>query len=168
MFISQLVSISGESVPVSKMPVPKHEHDTYCPDSHKRHTLFCGTRLLQTHDPTGKIVKALVVRTGYATAKGELVRSILFPKPVHMKFYTDSMRFVVVSFGLGKSCLLFHRKWNIMSVNIRKARFTQWAWIPNVINEKQFGWLWFRHMQALFWKCCKTFCLCDHANFATC
>ena len=89
-------------MPVSKMPVPRHEHDTYSPDSHKRYTLFCGTRVLQTHDPKGEIVKALVVRTGYATAKGELVRSILFPKPVDMKFYTDSMKFVVVSFCLGE------------------------------------------------------------------
>ncbi len=92
---------SGESVPVTKMPVPKHEEDTYSPETHKRHTLFCGTRLLQTHDPSGEVVRALVVRTGYSTAKGELVRSILFPKPVDLQFYADSMRFVIVSFCLG-------------------------------------------------------------------
>ena len=86
---------------MSKMPISKLEQDQYSPELDKRNTLFCGTKVLQTHDPTGEIVKALVVHTGYSTAKGELVRSILFPKPVDMKFYTDSLKFVGVSIFLG-------------------------------------------------------------------
>jgi len=31
---------------------------------------------------------------GFSTSKGELVRSILFPKPVDFKFSQDGMKFV--------------------------------------------------------------------------
>ena len=31
---------------------------------------------------------------GFNTAKGDLVRSILFPKPMGFQFYTDSIRFI--------------------------------------------------------------------------
>ena len=37
---------------------------------------------------------AVVVSTGFATAKGELVRSVLFPKPNRFSFYTDSFKFI--------------------------------------------------------------------------
>jgi magnesium-transporting ATPase (P-type) len=44
-------------------------------------------------------VMAVVVRTGFSTAKGEMVRSILFPKPMSgFKFYQDSVRFVIFLF----------------------------------------------------------------------
>ena len=32
--------------------------------------------------------------TGFTTAKGSLVRSILFPKPVGFQFFRDALRFV--------------------------------------------------------------------------
>jgi magnesium-transporting ATPase (P-type) len=44
-------------------------------------------------------VMAVVVRTGFSTAKGEMVRSILFPKPLSgFKFYQDAVRFVIFLF----------------------------------------------------------------------
>lgn len=39
-------------------------------------------------------VFAVVIRTGYLTAKGELVRSILYPPPADFKFETDSYKFI--------------------------------------------------------------------------
>jgi magnesium-transporting ATPase (P-type) len=45
-------------------------------------------------------VIAVVVRTGFSTAKGELVRSILFPKPMGFKFYKDSVKFILVLFTI--------------------------------------------------------------------
>ena len=47
-----------------------------------------------------KRVKALVIRTGYSTAKGELVRAMLFPKPHKFKFYEDSFKFIGVLFAI--------------------------------------------------------------------
>ncbi|WAR15784.1 AT134-like protein, partial [Mya arenaria] len=43
--------LTGESVPVTKTPLPdsKREHDVkYCLKEHARHTLFCGTQVIQT------------------------------------------------------------------------------------------------------------------------
>ena len=55
----------GESVPVTKMPVPPTSKDLYSPESHKRHTIFCGTKVLKTQPTqTGGKVTALVIRTG--------------------------------------------------------------------------------------------------------
>lgn len=38
--------------------------ELYSPEIHKRHTLFCGTTVIQTRFYTGELVKAIVVRTG--------------------------------------------------------------------------------------------------------
>ena len=45
-------------------------------------------------------VRAVVVNTGFCTAKGELIRSILIPKPIIFKFYQDSAHFVMALFGV--------------------------------------------------------------------
>ena len=43
------------------------------------------------------------VSKGYMTCKGELIRAILFPKPIHFRFYQDlvqvAMLFTVFGFG---------------------------------------------------------------------
>lgn len=72
--------------------------EPYCTDIHKRHTLFCGTQILQTRYYGQDKVRAVVIRTGFTTAKGELVRSILYPKPIGFKFYIDSLKFVLLMF----------------------------------------------------------------------
>lgn len=41
---------------------------------------------------------ALVVRTGSSTAKGNLIRSIMFPKNMDFEFYLDSIKFVIIMF----------------------------------------------------------------------
>ncbi|KAA3674100.1 cation-transporting P-type ATPase 13A3/4/5 [Paragonimus westermani] len=57
---------------------------------------------------------AMVVRTGFRTAKGELVRSILYPKPMKFKFTQDALKFVAALGGLSVlgfavSVFLMHR-----------------------------------------------------------
>lgn len=42
----------------------------------------------------------LVVRTGFTTSKGALVRDILYPKPYKYHFYRDSMVVVGIMFVL--------------------------------------------------------------------
>lgn len=41
-------------------------------------------------------VLGLVIRTGFVTTKGNLVRDILYPKPSKFKFYRDSLIFVSI------------------------------------------------------------------------
>ncbi|KAG6017771.1 hypothetical protein E4U43_000009 [Claviceps pusilla] len=99
--------LTGESVPVSKLPAPE---DTLCtldlgassvaPEI-ARHFLYCGTKLIRTRRPQedsdgDAVALALVVRTGFNTTKGALVRSMLFPKPSGFKFYRDSFRYISV------------------------------------------------------------------------
>ena len=67
--------------------------ETYDPETHKRHTLFAGTTVIQTRYYGQSVVKAVVVSTGFQTAKGDLIRSILYPKPMGFKFYQDSIRY---------------------------------------------------------------------------
>lgn len=43
------IACSGESVPVTKTPVTvSEENEIYLAEGHKRHTLFCGTAVIQT------------------------------------------------------------------------------------------------------------------------
>ncbi|XP_053853383.1 polyamine-transporting ATPase 13A2 isoform X7 [Vidua macroura] len=86
--------LTGESVPVMKTPLPAGGA-AYCPEEHRRHTLFCGTQVIQAKAYVGGEVLAVVTRTGFCTAKGDLISSILYPKPVSFKFYKDAVKFVL-------------------------------------------------------------------------
>ncbi len=54
---------AGESVPVTKTPLPQ-DNSQYRPELLKRHTLFCGTQVIQTRFYGNSCVLAVVVRTG--------------------------------------------------------------------------------------------------------
>ncbi|XP_048833620.1 polyamine-transporting ATPase 13A3 isoform X1 [Brienomyrus brachyistius] len=95
--------LTGESVPVTKTNLPNPGQvakgsagdGIYSVEEHKRHTLFCGTTVIQTRFYAGEPVKAVVIRTGFNTAKGQLVRSILYPKPTDFKLYRDAYLFLL-------------------------------------------------------------------------
>ncbi|CAH1993211.1 unnamed protein product [Acanthoscelides obtectus] len=91
--------LTGESVPVTKTALHSGS-ELYDPETHKRHTLFAGTHMIQTRFYGGENVFARVVRTGFSTTKGSLVKSILFPTPVGLKFYKDSLKFVFFLFTI--------------------------------------------------------------------
>ncbi|XP_062449418.1 polyamine-transporting ATPase 13A2 [Rhea pennata] len=86
--------LTGESVPVMKTPLPAGTA-VYSPEEHRRHTLFCGTHVVRAKAYVGQEVLAVVTRTGFCTAKGDLISSILYPKPVSFKFYKDAVKFVL-------------------------------------------------------------------------
>ncbi|XP_033763720.1 LOW QUALITY PROTEIN: probable cation-transporting ATPase 13A3 [Pecten maximus] len=92
--------LTGESVPITKTPLPNPNMSRSQADvmfsmrEHARHVLFCGTKIIQTRYYDKHKVRAVVIRTGYNTAKGELVRSIMFPKPVDFKFEVDTYKFL--------------------------------------------------------------------------
>ncbi|XP_035583247.1 polyamine-transporting ATPase 13A2 isoform X2 [Zalophus californianus] len=106
-------SLTGESVPVLKTALPEGP-EPYCPETHRRHTLFCGTLVLQARAFVGPRVLAVVTRTGFCTAKGGLVSSILHPRPINFKFYKHSMKFVaalsvLALLGTVYSIFILHR-----------------------------------------------------------
>eukprot|EP00057_Strongylocentrotus_purpuratus_P007019 XP_011661493.1 PREDICTED: probable cation-transporting ATPase 13A3 isoform X1 [Strongylocentrotus purpuratus] len=88
--------LTGESVPVTKTPLPNPQgvKMIYSMDTHKRHTLFCGTKVIQVRTHGDEAVKCVVTQTGFSTAKGQLVKSILYPKPTEIKLYRDALLFV--------------------------------------------------------------------------
>ncbi|KAJ8954194.1 hypothetical protein NQ318_005789 [Aromia moschata] len=83
----------GESVPITKNPLPNNIKP-YNVKEDVSHTLFCGTKVIQTRVKGDEQVLAVVIRTGYLTTKGELVRSILYPPPADFKFESDSYKFI--------------------------------------------------------------------------
>lgn len=99
--------LTGESVPVSKTPLTDDALkylNLNTPSVHPniaKHFLFGGTKVIRARRPHNvddddAIALAIVVRTGFLTTKGALVRSMLFPKPSGFKFYRDSFRYISV------------------------------------------------------------------------
>ncbi|KAG0002685.1 hypothetical protein BGZ80_010293 [Entomortierella chlamydospora] len=112
--------LTGESVPVSKIPVTEKALQlldlslSNIPSDLARHFLFSGTKIIRARPGAPAPKKALrtddaeygmtqaprglamVVRTGFNSTKGSLIRSMLFPKPNDFQFYRDSFRFIGV------------------------------------------------------------------------
>ncbi|XP_076763504.1 polyamine-transporting ATPase anne boleyn isoform X1 [Xylocopa sonorina] len=99
--------LTGESVPVTKTPIPSSSEMIYDTKEHARHTLFCGTRVIQTRYYGSEKVLAVVVRTGFNTSKGGLVRSIMYPPPVDFKFEQDSYKFVILLAGIASIGVIY-------------------------------------------------------------
>ncbi|KAL8188329.1 UNVERIFIED_CONTAM: hypothetical protein K2H54_065675, partial [Gekko kuhli] len=95
--------LTGESIPVTKTHLPRDDRQqpwrTSCEDDYRRHVLFCGTQVIQAKGGGKKPAKAVVLRTGFNTAKGDLVRSILYPKPMSFRLYRDAIRFLMFLIG---------------------------------------------------------------------
>ncbi|KAJ2334908.1 hypothetical protein GGI00_001629, partial [Coemansia sp. RSA 2681] len=119
--------LTGESVPESKSPLEHtskvlQEIDmaahTFKPRV-SRHVLFAGTKIVRVRkvnsvygraatsgmdasQPAALNLRAtaMVLRTGFCTTKGTLVRSILFPRPTKFRFYRDAFRFIGVLAGI--------------------------------------------------------------------
>ncbi|KAH9413831.1 hypothetical protein DERP_009429 [Dermatophagoides pteronyssinus] len=71
--------LTGESLPVPKVPLVDNPTSIYSSSVHKSNTLFSGTKLLNVYSKENIDIMAVVVRTGFSTTKGELARSILYP-----------------------------------------------------------------------------------------
>ncbi|GFQ95273.1 probable cation-transporting ATPase 13A3 [Trichonephila clavata] len=93
--------LTGESTPITKVPVPNDPNTRFNTIVNKRNTLFCGTQVLHSRSVDGSPVKAVVYRTGFTTSKGELVRAILFPKPINFKLYSELFKCMVLFFVIG-------------------------------------------------------------------
>uniref|UniRef100_A0A8C5QBH1 Cation-transporting ATPase n=1 Tax=Leptobrachium leishanense TaxID=445787 RepID=A0A8C5QBH1_9ANUR len=88
--------LTGESIPVTKTSllnvdngIPWKQH---IGEQSKGHVLFCGTEVIKTKPSDEGMVKAVVLQTGFNTAKGDLIRSILYPKPVNYEITRDILK----------------------------------------------------------------------------
>ena len=90
--------LTGESAAAIKyqISVNNQVYDSNQFDSIKKHTIFSGTKIIQSRPNPGSKCYGLVTKTGFITLKGDLVREILFPPKVKSSFYTDSLIFVGV------------------------------------------------------------------------
>ncbi|KAI9625520.1 hypothetical protein H4Q26_016239 [Puccinia striiformis f. sp. tritici PST-130] len=122
--------LTGESIPVSKFALPSSNLNLMASlngdpsPALAKHILFCGTNIIRVRKANqlarskGSLPEnaalAMVIRTGFSTTKGALVRSMLFPKPMDFAFYRDSFRFIgalglIASFGfIGSSINFLH------------------------------------------------------------
>ncbi|RZF33632.1 hypothetical protein LSTR_LSTR007010 [Laodelphax striatellus] len=102
--------LTGESAPVLKTSpvVSPDSRETYSPSSvHMRHTLFCGTQIIQTRYYGDDEVLAIVTQTGRITAKGQLIQAILFPKELVFDFFDEAMKCVIALFCLAGIAMIY-------------------------------------------------------------
>ncbi|OQR83461.1 P-type ATPase (P-ATPase) Superfamily [Achlya hypogyna] len=103
--------LSGESVPLRKEPLRTgdyaHLARLHMNTRHRKHVVFGGTKLLQ-HTPYARLDDTLsipeppdrgclvyVLRTGFATTQGDLLRAILFAAPRLTATNRESMYFIL-------------------------------------------------------------------------
>ena len=86
--------LTGESIPVMKSSLPFVSSEVYSLKGSEKHTLFGGSSVIQTRPVGDEPVLGLVKNTGFLTTKGSLIRDILYPKEIKLKFYQDSIKFV--------------------------------------------------------------------------
>ncbi|XP_055343769.1 polyamine-transporting ATPase 13A3-like isoform X2 [Paramacrobiotus metropolitanus] len=88
-------SLTGESIPVPKIAISTTEtNERFSIRHHGRHILFSGTKVLQTRGDGDTPTTAIVVRTGFMTNKGEIIRSIMYPKPVDFHFQNQTYYYI--------------------------------------------------------------------------
>ncbi|CAH2060757.1 unnamed protein product, partial [Iphiclides podalirius] len=105
--------LTGESVPVTKTALQRVDRP-FDPKEHASSVLYCGTSVIQTRYYNNEPVRALVLRTGYNTSKGQIVRSILYPVPADFKFDQDSYKFILILAGIAivGLCYTVGLKWS--------------------------------------------------------
>ncbi|VDO07249.1 unnamed protein product [Rodentolepis nana] len=124
------LELIGESIPQKKSPItelPTNEDRKIDIRRLARHILFSGTRVLQARPSHMEpYVKAVVLRTGFLTVKGDLVRAILHPRPLDIDFTLDSFRFlsimtvIAIAGSVYTWLILYHFKFSISTL-VRKS-----------------------------------------------
>ena len=92
-------SLTGESIPITKTPIRDRisEKDIFDPYQDKKNILYEGTNVMQAKQAKDSpYVLGLVIRTGFTTTKGQLIRNILYPKPNKFRFFEESVKFILV------------------------------------------------------------------------
>ena len=110
--------LTGESTPIIKSQIPKiKDHFDY--DADKKYFLFAGTKIIQKRSRDKKKLLGLVTEIGFSTIKGNLIRSILYPKKMDEKFQKDSYKYIafmsvlcIAGFAISIPFLLRTQDWS--------------------------------------------------------
>jgi len=97
--VSALVNesmLTGESVPVLKEPVTESDEILDMNGVHKNSVLFSGSSLMAIRG-SGPL-HAVVLRTGFETSQGKLIRTILFASDRVTASSRDAFKFIVILF----------------------------------------------------------------------
>ena len=89
--------LMGESIPVNKTSLHSTS-EIYSDKKCTKHTLYGGTRVIQTRNFNEEPIYGLVRNTNFLTAKGSLIREILYPSEFNFKFTHDSEKFILIGF----------------------------------------------------------------------
>ncbi|TMW68177.1 hypothetical protein Poli38472_007849 [Pythium oligandrum] len=91
-------TLTGEAIPITKQHLLHVTSDTRIDASikvkAKECVLYAGSTLLAVKNDPPQCTRGIVLATGFSTAKGELFRSIVYPKPIHFRIERDSYRFL--------------------------------------------------------------------------
>ena len=85
--------LTGESTPIIKSHIPLTHQKLNTNHDHK-YILYAGTKVIQKRTLGTSKVLGVVLSTGFNTEKGNLIRSIIFPKETEFKFKTDSIKYI--------------------------------------------------------------------------
>ena len=87
--------LTGESIPVIKGQLPRSQK-IFDANVDNAYILYSGTKCLETKKNNRNEASALglVIRTGFSTMKGRLIRSLMYGKPENFKFYKDSVKYI--------------------------------------------------------------------------
>ena len=101
--------LTGESIPVIKTCITMT--DTKFSHEDKNHILYNGTECLQKKGYGNQAVMGIVLNTGFYTAKGQLIRSIMFPKIMKFRFDEDSKKFILIMLAISVGSYLYFFIW---------------------------------------------------------
>ncbi|KAF5835495.1 hypothetical protein DUNSADRAFT_7279 [Dunaliella salina] len=105
--------LTGESVPVRKVPYDPDLEGPYSAASSSHCTIFNGTSVVAARGGRGgKPALAMVSATGFSTAKGQLLRAILFPIQHDLHFVKQAMYFICVMLVVACGFYL----WNVVAM----------------------------------------------------
>lgn len=120
--------LTGETIPVTKIDIDDEQYKSSKQNESfaDQFLLHSGTRLLRCRSRHGKPTMLLVTNTGFHTTKGNLIQSILFPRPNNFRFYRDSMIFIgiiafIASFGFIFALISFIRANSSVQIIVERA-----------------------------------------------
>ena len=100
--------LTGESTPILKAHLPKTNNPfNYEEDS--KYMLFAGTKIVQKRPENKEKILCICYGTGFNTLRGNLIRSVLYPKKDDDKFMKDShkvLKIIGIIFVIGFLCIL--------------------------------------------------------------